>query len=233
MKEETTISECFPSLVSVLGGVWSWLENISETLWSGLGWPHAVLIMFFIVICSFKAELKSVIPRIKKVGADGFEVDSIPPTQSVEAPREPQKSPPIADFPSASQVVADFLDREMEGIAETERAEYLRRDSIGWRVVCYFENTYSQIFGGQIQLLKLLNERGDTGLSMEDVSREWDGYKERFKPNLDGWALEPFLGFLSARHLVNNDGVKLTITPIGREFIVWMAKFGRSEQRMW
>ena len=50
--------------------------------WGGLDWPHAILIIFSVVVVFFRGEIKGVIPRIKRIGADGFEVESpVPPVQ--------------------------------------------------------------------------------------------------------------------------------------------------------
>lgn len=92
----------------------------------------------------------------------------------------------------------------------------------------YFENIYSAIFGGQIQLLQLLNERSPGGLPNDLIQREWSEYIERFKPNLDTWELSNFLGFLQVKDLIVQDEGGVKITEYGREFLVWLTKQGRA-----
>ncbi|MHC8334578.1 hypothetical protein [Pseudomonas sp. LB3P25] len=212
---------------------WEWLERFFAALWSGLGWPHAVLIMFCIVIVYFKDEIKVVIPRIKKIGADGFEVESpLPPIQPSAKDSELQNIPK-GDFPHTFGIVLDLVKKQIEDKDQAEALQFLVGDDAGWRVLSYFENIYSYIFGGQIQLLQLLNQRGTFGLSFVEAEREWEAYKDRFKPNLDELEMDTFLGFLITKELIIKTETAIIITLTGNEFLQWMTKFGRSTYRPW
>lgn len=212
---------------------WEWIERFFAALWSGLGWPQAVLIMFFIVIFYFKDEIKGVIPRIKRIGAEGFEVEPpLPPIQPSAKGIELQNIPK-GDFPHTFGIVLDLVKKQVEGKDQAEALQFLVGDDAGWRVLSYFENIYSYIFGGQIQLLQLLNQRGTFGLPLVEAEREWEAYKERFKPNLDELEMDTFLGFLITKELIIKTEGAIIITLTGNEFLQWMAKFGRSTNRPW
>lgn len=212
---------------------WEWIERFFAALWSGLGWPHAVLIMFCIGVYYFKGEIKSVIPRIKKIGTDGFEVESQPPPVQPSTKADDFKNIPIGDFPHTFELALDLVKKEVDGKSDADAVQYLLANSAGWRVLCYFEGTYSYIYGGQIKLLQLLNTRGVIGVSLAETEREWEAHKERFKPAMDEWQMQPYLDFLVAKDLIVIVDEKLRITFTGNEFLTWMTKYGRSDDRLW
>jgi hypothetical protein len=229
----TDASNDWSALIAVVVAIWEWIERFFAALWTGLGWPHAVLIMFCTAIFYFKAEIRAILPRIKKVGADGFEIESPLPQIQQSTNGSELQNVLAGDFPHALGIVLDVVKKQIEGKDPGEVQQFLIRDNAGWRVLCYFENIYAYIFGGQIQLLQLLNQLGATGLSMAEVSREWAAYKDRFKPNLDEWDMDGFLAFLVAKDLIVKADDSIRITPTGNEFLTWMTKFGRSTARPW
>lgn len=221
-------------LAGVAGATFGWFENFVSVFWSGLEWPHSALIIVCIGIYFFRHEVRGVIPRIKKIGTGGVEVDPQPPLAqpTLKDEKDPQYNQSV-DYPSTFAVALNLVESEVAGKNQDEQLKYLIGVDAGWRVLWLFENTYSYILGGQIQLLQLLNERRITGLSNSEAEVEWAAYKERFKPHLDEWQPEPFISFLIARELiVQGDGV-LNIAPRGSEFLVWMTKYGRSPSRPW
>ena len=223
----------WPSFISGVIAVWEWIQTLVSALWSGLGWPHAVLIMFCIGVCYFRGEIKNVIPRIKRIGTDGFEVESQSPPVQPFSKDDEVRNAPRGDFPHTFAIALGHVNREIESKSEAEALQYLTVDDAGWRVLWYFEGIYSYIFGGQIQLLQLLNQRGTFGLSIVEAEREWEGYKDRFKPNLDELEMDTFLGFLITKELIVKTESAITITLTGNEFLQWMIKFGRSTNRPW
>ena len=213
---------------------WEWVQHLFATLWGGLGWPHATLIMFIVGICCFSGEIKDILPRIKKVGASGVEVDpQLPLVQPSLRDDVRLQSPHGNDYPSTFAVALGLVQGEILNKAPQEQIQYLVATDAGWRVLWLFENTYSFIFGGQIQLLQLLNQRGAAGLPSAEALQEWNAYKERFKPNLDEWQMKPFIDFLVGRELVTRTDDALFIAPRGNEFLTWMVKNGRSSNRPW
>lgn len=233
MNGATDSGNDWSGFIAVLAATWEWFERLFAALWSGLGWPHAVLIMFCIAVVYFKTEIRNILPRIKKVGADGFELESPLPQIQQSTNDSELQNVPIGDFPHSFAIVFELVKKQVEGKDPAEVQQFLIRDNAGWRVLCYFENIYSNIFGGQIQLLQLLNQLAVTGLSMAEAGREWAAYKERFKPSLDEWDMDGFLAFLVAKDLIVKTDDSLQITPTGNEFLTWMTKYGRSTARPW
>lgn len=223
----------WPGFILGVIAVWEWIERVFAALWSELGWPHAVLIMFCIGVYYFKGEIKSVIPRIKKIGADGFEVESQAPPVQPSTKDGDFKDIPIGDFPHTFGLALELVKNEVDGKNDADAVQYLLANDAGWRVLCYFEGIYSYIYGGQIKLLQLLNTRGVIGMSLAEVEREWEVHKEKFKPAMDEWQMQPYLDFLVAKELIVIVDGKIRITFTGNEFLTWMAKYGRSDDRLW
>ena len=233
MNSATETSQGWSGIYSGLVITWEWIERLFTALWTGLGWPHAVLVMFCIGVYYFKQEVKGVIPRIKRIGADGFEVEpqNIPVQPSVKS-AEP-RSTPTGEFPHAHGIMLEIVRKQFEKENSPDAVDLIMQDDAGWRVLWYFENVYSYIFGGQIKLLELLNQRGAVGAPLDEIQREWEAHKELHKPQLDQLDMDGYIKFLLAKDLILKTDVDLKITPTGKEFLMWMTKFGRSSDRLW
>jgi hypothetical protein len=212
---------------------WEWFERLFVGLWSGLGWPHAALIMFLITVYFFKNEIKNVISRIKKVSTDGFELESPLPQIQPSVNQGELKIVSDGEFPHSCGIVLDIVKKQIEGKSDQDALSFLLSDDVGWRVLWYFENIYSFIFGGQIKFLELLNQRGVTGVSLAEAKREWEVHKENNKPHMDEWEMQPYLNFLIVKELIVIDDEEIKITITGKEFLIWMTKNGRSPNRLW
>ncbi|MBT1262532.1 hypothetical protein KHP07_19360 [Pseudomonas sp. VS40] len=218
---------------SVVTAIWEWFERVFVGLWSGLGWPHVALIMFLITVYFFKNEVKNILPRIKSFSASGFEVESPQPQIQPSTSQGEIRVFPDGEFPHSYGIVLGIVQQQLASKSDQEKLNFLLSDDVGWRVLWYFENIYSFIFGGQIQFLELLNQRGVTGVSLGETHREWEALKARNSPHMDDWEMEPYLGFLIAKELVVVEGQDIKLTMTGKEFLVWMTKNGRSPNRLW
>lgn len=224
----------WPGFIDGVVATWDWFQILLAGMWSSLGWPHTTLIMFIIVIYCFKEEIKNIIPRIKKLGSSGLEVDPQPPLAQPSLKDEDKlQHAHSGDYPSTFAVALSLIQGEILNKTQAEQIQYLVVTDANWRVLWLFENTYAVIFGGQIQLLQLLNQRGVAGLPIAEATREWEAYKERFKPSLNEWEMEPFINFLVVRELITRTNEALYIAPRGNEFLTWMVKNGRAPNRPW
>lgn len=221
------------TVTQLITNIWSWVENFISLFWNGLGWPQTTLIVFFVGLYCFKVELKDIIPRIKSIGASGFEVSAKP--QKAQGVVQELNTAQLGnvDFPCVFGSMLESVNREILNVPEEGVVDFLRYNNAIWRTMYVFENIYSFIFGGQISLLWMLNPLGDNGMPMADVEREWSLYKERFKPHLDAWDMGPFLQFLYNNELAAESEGVLRVTPKGKEFLVWMTKTGRPSVRPW
>ena len=99
------------------------------------------------------------------------------------------------------------------------------------RILTEFEQIYNLIFGSQIFLLKKLNEVAGQGKSEEYMRDYFERVKKLYTDKLAEWGIEQYLEFLYARALIINQNGSVHITNLGVEFITWMARNGKSDDK--
>lgn len=124
---------------------------------------------------------------------------------------------------------ADLEKRGLE--AEGDTVKVLIKYLAATKVLLEFEQIHNFIFGSQIFLLKKLNEVTGQGQTKEYVVVHFEDIKELFKPDFADWSFQQYMAFLVARSLVTVDKDTFHITNLGVEFLTWMARTGRSENR--
>lgn len=215
---------------------WDWLERFASTLWGGLEWPHAAIVIFLVTVYAFKVEIRRAIPRVVSVGAGGVNLVS-EQTVSQQVLREGEglaaSLETNSEFPVVMKMAIDSIDHDIGATTNTDLSGFVKSQLVYWKSMWWLENTYSNIYGGQIMLLKYLNPLGELGISDEDVNHLWQQHKLQFTPHMDSWRLDIYLDFLMSRNLIERLGDRIRIKPLGKEFLVWMAKFGRAEARPW
>jgi hypothetical protein len=97
---------------------------------------------------------------------------------------------PAAEYTTTYNEALSYVNQELEDIPAADRVTYLVSNNARWRVIWHFENIYSYIFNGQIELLQSLNQRQVSGMSMSEAKVEWVSYKARFGNALDQWELD-------------------------------------------
>jgi hypothetical protein len=101
----------------------------------------------------------------------------------------------------------------------------------GTQLLLAFEQVQSSIFGSQIALLKKLNEVAGQGIR-KDLVNEYIEKIIKSKPNeLEGWTAEQYLLFLRSSILIVNVKDTIHITERGVEYLIWMVRNGRNEDR--
>ena len=98
-------------------------------------------------------------------------------------------------------------------------------------VLLEFEQIHNLIFGSQIYLLKKLNEVVGQGQKREYVVAHFEHVKDIFKKDFGDWSFDQYMAFLIGRSLVTVDRETYHITNIGVEYLTWMTRNGRSENR--
>lgn len=208
----------------------------ADKIISALGWPHFAFIFALVFILLFKKELRGILGRITSIDKSGIKTQSLP-----EAQREEKKS---AD--GAQELLLAIGDtvvlRDIEGRikqelngkgleTEGETNRVLVKYLAAALVAVDFEQIHNLIFGSQIFLLKKLNEVAGQGLHSFAVVAFFESVKQQHSTELSDWNLENYLQFLVARNLITTQSGIYHITNLGNEYLVWLARSGRSEGR--
>ena len=200
-----------------------------------IGWPHIslVAIVFFLIL--FKRDLGELIRRISSINKDGIRTDQFP-----EAQREKKKNDAAQELLDAigqSIVIQEIearITNEMNSRSldtNTDSTKVLIRILAASQLLLEFEQIHSLIFGSQIFLLKKLNEVSGQGKPLLFISEYFENVKQHFPNELEFWDLEQYLSFLKSRLLITISDDNYHITNLGVEYITWMVRNGRPENK--
>ena len=124
------------------------------------------------------------------------------------------------------KIKADLVVKKLDYSGQT--AEVLIRHLAASQLLHFFDNTYHTLFGSQIKLLQLLND--PDGLDELSAQNYFDLVKGA-NPPLATWDLNGYLKFLFSSNLITKKGNQYQITDLGKEFLIWLAKSGNTENR--
>ncbi len=85
------------------------------------------------------------------------------------------------------------------------------------------------IFGSQILLLKRLNEVAGQGQSRDAVEEHFRAVQAMFGDSLGDWSLDGYVQFLFGRNLIAFQDGRYHVSNLGKEYLVWLTREGRSE----
>ena len=198
-----------------------------------IAWPVTGLILGLAVLALFRAEIKSLIARITSVDKTGLKAAN-PDAQLGEAKnadsageliRKVTQSPMLNDL---EQSILDDLKRQ--NLGEAGSIKVLVTHLAIAQVRAEFEQVHALIFGSQLRLLKTLNKLTGQGLAQGAIKDYFENVKAAH-PEFARWEVHHYLEFLQGRLLVVVQGENLHLTERAKEFLVWMARTGRSEDK--
>lgn len=207
---------------------------MSESLIKLVIWPVVVLIGSIVFLLLFRQQIVSFLGRVRKVGTGGLETYPLP-QESTEGGRKK-----VVDELMGSQdsqlvqeqqelIKEDLKKRGLE--AESDAARVLIKHLAQTQIELSFEWAYGSIYGTQIVLLKKLNEVVGKGQPPEFVSAYLASVKERYPNQFKDWDLERYLTFLRNHLLITIKDGNYHITVKGVDFLLWLTRYGRSEDR--
>ncbi|MDH5561872.1 MAG: hypothetical protein OEY59_13565 [Deltaproteobacteria bacterium] len=209
------------------------MQNIKDII-GAIGWPQAALILSITFLLLFRFQIGSFLQRIRSVSRDGVSTDADLLNQKQNVPAtnilqhlEIEKSPLLGEVESA--IFEDLKSRGLEDNNDTTKV--LVRNLAVTKINLDHEISYNTIFGSQIIILKKLNESMTTGLSEAELQKAYAVVVERYKELLSEWTLEQYLNFLKTRALISHNNGFYNISTKGQDFLVWLAKYGKSEDR--
>lgn len=206
-----------------------------EEIIKSISWPHLTFLFAVFFVFLFRKPLFGLISRITSIDKDGIKASQTP-----EAQREEQKKESVQEL---LLVIGDSIVlRDVEGRIKTDlegRGLETDGDTIkvlikhlgATKILLEFEQIHNLIFGSQIFLLKKLNEVAGQGKPKEFVTEYLKHIQSLFPEQLGNWSLEQYLAFLIARLLITTQGNIFHITNLGVEYLTWMIRNGRREDK--
>ncbi|GGK57053.1 hypothetical protein [Amphritea balenae] len=202
-------------------------------LLNAITWEQLLFVFSVVFIFLFRKPICILIPRIRKIGRDGVSTESAPEIQL-----EKQNSEAVSELLNVVQntiVITDLEERIKHDLKvknlsyDSDTEKVLTRHLAGTQLLLNFEQIHTLIFGSQIYLLKKLNESVGQGRSVDFVLDHIAHAKELFSNNLGNWPDDKYLNFLYERHLIVRHEEQIHITNLGVEYLVWIARSGKSD----
>ena len=203
-------------------------------VFKSINWPQTGLILGIIFLLLFKKDLALFIGRVKSIGKDGLTA-STPEAQREN--KNNQAAQELLDAIGKSIVLKELedrirLDMDSRGLdTKGDSVEVLIRLLAANQILLEFEQIHSLIFGSQIFLLKKLNEVCGQGKPKVFLDEHFRALQEMFPDAFTNWSLVEYVSFLKSRSLIIFDGDNFHITNLGVEYITWIARNGRQENK--
>ncbi|WP_143597869.1 MULTISPECIES: hypothetical protein [unclassified Thioclava] len=200
-----------------------------------LSWPVAIVVIAFI----FREPLKGLLRNIKHLTVGNNRAEFIPQQRgnsgalddSLPGEQRSNKVLPILEenLTPAQREIRDSVREELEDHPEHERLEILIAAVAKERLLRHFASAYSNIFGSQIRALELLNQRGGQ-ISLEEARKEY-AILQKELTDLASVPFEGYIRYLTDFRLVDVDAECIRLTPIGRDFVIWLNAIGANKDK--
>lgn len=208
---------------------------MSEVI-AALGWPHFAFAFGTVFLLVFREQLRALLGRITSIDRTGIKTQPNPEIQR-EDPKKAEVAQELLLAIGNTVVLEDIEGRirtdltKLELSVEGETTKVLIKYLAAAQVGLEFEQIQNLIFGSQIYLLKKLNEVTGQGQVPALVESHFEHVQKMFSESFVDWSLENYLYFLFARQLIVFQDGRYHITHLGKEYLVWIARTGRPENR--
>ena len=225
-----------------------------------IAWHHLAFVLTVVFIVMFKKEISTLIKRIRQIGKGGLLADPSPGMQQnkktteeglgsgvdstdINNNQEGSTSSSSGEVQKLLAVWDNFAvinersiniknDLDSRGISnDEEKIKILIRHLAGTQISLAFETVHSNIFGSQIFLLKRLNVVRGQGLNEALINEHIDQVKARWPEQFGQWTEELYLKFLFDCSLISQNEDMYHITDLGTEYLTWMTKNGRPDNK--
>lgn len=208
-------------------------------------WPSAAVVVLALI---FRGALSNLFGRVAKVDKGGITLFPGLARQDADAKRENSSTEKQSSVKTAEELLKSFnnslvltifedsikADIEKHNLkADDKTVELLVRNLAMEQIKVLFLEIYSVIYGSQMRLMRAILEQPGHRVSKSDIDRHVQVVKEQF-PNLfknSGWGTAHYLGYLLAMNLIGEEKGDVYITPCGTEFLAWVLKSGRTENK--
>lgn len=208
------------------------IEEI-KGLVESLAWPLVGLVAVIVFLLFFRKEIAGFINRIRSVGKGGIETTSSAREEAAArtinvARQEFMENPQSITLSEQEKKIKDVLKRlgfESSGDAIDVLVRELARTQINYG----FLDIYNIIYGSELRLLEHLNSISGSGYTDGELDRYIATVRAQFpnRPNTEN--KESFMSILLTSNLVTRNNNRYFITELGREFLAWIIKQGKSQ----
>lgn len=208
-----------------------------ETILQSITWHHLIFIFAVIFIFVFKEPISGLIRRTTKIDKSGLIAESTPESQREKTETSAEAVQQLLDAVGNSIVINEqeqFIKNELKekGLSiDGDSTKVLIKHLAGTQILLAFERVHSSIFGSQIQLLKKLNEVAGQGRTTEFISSYIADVKKLHSAQLNDWTEDQYLSFLFSQILITKQNNVFHITNFGVEYLTWMVRSGRNEDK--
>ena len=205
-----------------------------EELLKAVSWQHLAFIFALFFIFTFRQPLSDLIRRVTSISKDGLTAGTPPEAQREHDHESAQQ---LLDIIGSSIVIEELENRIKSDLTaknlstEGSSVKVLTRHLAGTQLLLSFEQIHNFIFGSQIFLLKKLNEVTGQGRHISFVHEHINHIRRIYPGELQEWSNEEYLSFLTLRSLIIQHDEQVHITNLGVEYLTWIARNGRSEDK--
>jgi len=208
------------------------MEDIASIL-SNIGWPHITLVFGLIFIWVFKTPISTFLSKVDSVSKDGISTKSSPEAQNENQEKNGAEELLAIDDSEVikeieASIVSSLHEKKLETGSDTDKV--LIRHLAVTQLILEYERVHGSIFGSQIFLLKRLNEVAGQGKNRGYIE-EYYLSVQQYHDELKDWDVNEYLHFLSQRSLITIIDEQYHISKKGVEYLIWLAKTGKSESR--
>lgn len=212
-------------------------------------WPAATVLIAVslgtLFLLLFRGSIATAIPKIRRVGRSGVELDvPTPPSQAEESTARLTESDAFVAAEQLKKALDSPLLIEQETRIKRDLAErgldvspasvdVLVRYLAAFQLAYAFEALYSLIYGSQLTLLQTLNSQAQ-GMEYQ-IARtfSYDIAAVIYPDVYRAYSFDEYIHFLLTTGLVSRADDRIFITPMGREFLAYLIRQGKSLTRQY
>lgn len=208
-----------------------------EAFIASITWHHLAFLFALVFVFLFREPLSGLIKRTTKINKDGLTADLSPEIQREQSSTSAEAVQQLLDVVGNSIVISEheeLIRRDLRSkglVVDGDTNKVLIKHLAGTQILLAFERVHSLIFGSQIYLLKKLNEVAGQGRDLKFVLNHFEHVKGIFPNELGDWNADQYLAYLYSQILITRYMDQFHITNFGVEFLTWMARNGRREDK--
>ena len=198
-----------------------------------LAWPAAAMVIAWRALPALLQVL-----RDRTVDVQGFGLKATiraTEQQQTDAAEIPVNRPALAPPPAAAAVVVRPAVQLVEQAIRAELPMYPDREGAlisalaSARVQGQHEWAYNRIFGSQITTIKMLDDFG--GATVGQVQAGFEPFTRMYPDLYQAYGFDGWLNFMISAGLVARDGDRLTATPYGHDFLIYLRESRLTEAK--